>query len=69
VVDLEGLNYVSSAGLRSFITLAKQARANSQTIALSGMREEITEIFELSGLIELFAVYDTVETAAAGLPN
>jgi anti-anti-sigma factor len=68
VVDLEEMNYVSSAGLRSFITLAKHARSRNQTIALCGMREEVTEIFEISGLLELFAIYDTVDAAVAALP-
>ena len=69
VVDLRDMNYVSSAGLRSFITLAKHARSKSQTIALCGMREEVTEIFEISGLLELFTIYDTVEAAVAALPR
>jgi anti-anti-sigma factor len=69
VVDLGDMNYVSSAGLRSFITLAKHARAKNQTISLCGMREEVSEIFEIGGLLDLFAVYDTVEAAVAALPR
>ena len=69
VVDLREMNYVSSAGLRSFIILAKHARSKRQTIALCGMAEEIAEIFEISGLLELFVVYDSVESAVAALPH
>ena len=69
VVDLGEMNYVSSAGLRSFITLAKHARSRNRTIALCGMREEVAEIFEISGLLELFTIYDTVEAAVAALPR
>ena len=69
VVDLRDMNYVSSAGLRSFIILAKHARSRNQTIALAGMQEEITEIFEISGLLDLFAVYDSVDAAVAALPR
>ena len=69
VVDLAGMTYVSSAGLRSFIMLAKHAHAKNQTISLCAMREEVTEIFEISGLLELFAVHDTVESAVAKLPR
>jgi anti-anti-sigma factor len=67
VVDLEEMNYISSAGLRSFIILAKHARAMNQMIALSGMREDVTEIFEISGLLQLFKVYATTEAALAAL--
>jgi anti-anti-sigma factor len=69
VVDLGAMDYVSSAGLRSFITLAKHARSAKQTIALCGMREDITEIFELCGLLRLFPVYDNVDAAVATLPQ
>jgi anti-anti-sigma factor len=69
VVDLGGMNYVSSAGLRSFIVLAKHARAKNKTIALTAMRDEVVEIFEISGLLELFSVYDTLDAAVAALPR
>jgi anti-anti-sigma factor len=69
VVDLHEMNYVSSAGLRSFIMLAKHAHAKNHAISLCAMREEVTEIFEISGLLELFAVHDSVETALAQLPR
>jgi anti-anti-sigma factor len=69
VVDLRDMNYVSSAGLRSFVILAKHAGSKNQTIALCGMHEEITEIFEISGLLKLFSIYDTVEAAVAALPR
>ena len=69
VVDLGGMNYVSSAGLRSFIILAKQARAKNKAIALAGMSDEVAEIFDISDLLELFAIYDSVEAAVAALPR
>jgi anti-anti-sigma factor len=69
VVDLSGMHYVSSAGLRSFIILAKQAHAKNQTIALTGMSDEVSEIFDISGLLELFKIYDSVEAAIAALPR
>ena len=69
VVDLHDTNYVSSAGLRAFILFAKHARSKQQTIALCGLNEEIAEIFDLGGLLELFAIYDSVEAAVAAPPG
>ena len=68
LVDLSGMNYVSSAGLRAFIIFAKHARARNRTIALCAMPEEVVEIFEISGLLGLFSVHDTLDAAAAALP-
>ena len=52
IVDLAGMTYVSSAGLRSFIILAKHAKASNRTIVLAAMQPEVVEIFEISGLLE-----------------
>ena len=43
--------------------------SRNRTIALCGMREEVTEIFEISGLLELFTIHDSVEAAVAALPQ
>ncbi len=69
VVDLAGMTYVSSAGLRSFIILAKHAKANNRTIVLAAMQPAVVELFELSGLLELFSVHDTLDAAVAALPQ
>jgi anti-anti-sigma factor len=67
IVDLSAMDYVSSAGLRSFLMLAKGVKANHQRLALCALRPEIVEIFDLGGMKELFEIYDTVETAATHL--
>jgi anti-anti-sigma factor len=67
IVDLAAMDYISSAGLRSFLMLAKGARANNQRLALCALRQEVDEIFDLGGIKELFEIYDTVDTAAARL--
>jgi anti-anti-sigma factor len=69
IVDLGGMNYVSSAGLRCFIILAKHARSKQKIIALVALQDEVSEIFEISGLLALFKVYGTVDDAVAALPR
>jgi anti-sigma B factor antagonist len=69
IVDLGGMSYVSSAGLRSFIMLAKHAKARQKTIALVALQDEVTEIFEISGLLDLFQVHGTMDDAVAALPR
>jgi anti-anti-sigma factor len=69
IVDLAAMSYVSSAGLRCFIILAKHARARQKAIALVALQDEVAEIFEISGLLSLFKVYGTVDDAVAALPR
>ena len=69
VLDLSALEYVSSAGLRCFIVLAKYAKAKQKSLALVALQDEVSEIFEISGLLNLFKVYGTVDDAVAALPG
>jgi|SRR3954453_18152380 anti-sigma B factor antagonist len=69
IVDLGGMSYVSSAGLRSFIMLAKHAKSRQKTITLVALQEEVMEIFEISGLLDLFEVHGTMDDAVAALPR
>jgi len=69
VIDLAGMTYVSSAGLRSFILLAKHGRGRQKAVALAAMQYEVSEIFEISGLMEMFSVHGTVDAAVAALPR
>jgi hypothetical protein len=38
-------------------------------VALAAMQFEVSEIFEISGLMELFSVHGTVDAAVAALPR
>jgi len=66
VLDLSGLEYVSSAGLRSFIAVGKKAKAKGVHLAFSGLTEMVREVFDISGMLGLFPVADTAEEAARG---
>lgn len=61
VCDFAAVNYISSAGLRVFLVLAKKLRAVQGAVRLCGLRPEIREVFEISGFSQLFAIADTVE--------
>ncbi len=63
VIDAEGLEFVSSAGLREFVLLAKTAAKRGTEVAIVGMRPGVREILEISGMIALFKVADSAEAA------
>ena len=65
VLDLSGLSYISSLGLRVLMAVAKQVQAGGGRMALSALSGSVQEIFKLAGFTELFSVYQTVEEAAA----
>jgi len=63
VIDLTGVEYISSAGLRCFLVLHKRLKAVSGTLDLSGLQGMVKEVFNISGFATLFPVHPTLEKA------
>ena len=66
VVDLAGLDYISSTGLSAFLSAAKKVRAAGGSMALSGLNSRIRLVFEMSGFLRLFPIYANVDAALSG---
>lgn len=65
VVDLGGLDYISSAGLRSILSTAKKLKANQGKIVFCGLQGMVQEVFKVSGFSSMFPVAATVDEAVA----
>jgi anti-anti-sigma factor len=63
VADLGGLTYVSSMGLRSFLSVAKTLQSKGGTLRLCCLRGLVKQIFEITGLIQVFPVFESLESA------
>ncbi len=59
VLDLSGLDYTSSAGLRLLLRTAKQARAAGVRIALAALRPTVGEVLAVSGFSSIIDSYPT----------
>ena len=49
LLDLAELEYISSAGLRAILALAKRAKAVGGVLAVSSMTGMVAEVFTISG--------------------
>jgi anti-anti-sigma factor len=67
VVDCGGLEFVSSAGLRSILVLGKRQRAAGRGFTLAAPAQGVREILDLSGFATLFKVHPDCETAIASV--
>ena len=67
LVDLAAINYISSAGLRTFLLIAKKLQERSAQFALCSLSEPIREIFEISGFDKIIAIHASQEEALATL--
>ncbi len=65
VAHLADLDYISSAGLRVLLATAKALSRKDGCIVLSALQPGVREVFDISGLLSIFAVADTVEAARA----
>ena len=63
VVDLSGLEYVSSAGLRCFMLAAKQAAMKKGRLAVAAPCPVVAEIFEISRFNMVFRVFPAMREA------
>ena len=67
VFDLSGLEYISSAGLRVFLTTAKALKAKGGDIRLAATQGSVKKVFQISGFFTLFKHFDTRDAALATL--
>ena len=65
VVDFAGVEYISSAGLRVMLALAKKMKDARGLVALCGMGEPVKMVFSLAGFLPLFAVDGSRDAAVA----
>lgn len=59
--DMSKMNYISSAGLRILLRLAKQAKRTKKTFVFFGASGMIKEVLEASGMDMLVTIYETID--------
>lgn len=69
LVDLSGVEYISSAGLRVFLMLARKVKEGGGRLVLCGMGASVRQVFDLAGFTALFAVEASAEQGLARLSS
>jgi len=59
VVDLAGVEYISSAGLNVLFSLAKRMHEAHGALALCALRDHVRRVFELAGYVPHFTITET----------
>ena len=67
VLDFEGISYISSAGLRVVLLVAKTLQKQSAKMAVCSLSDSIREIFEISGFDKIIPVHGSRSDALAGV--
>lgn len=56
VLDCSEMTFISSSGLRIFLTLRKAAAAAGGQVIIEGLSNEIKQVFMMTGFLQLFEI-------------
>lgn len=67
LLDLSGVPYMSSAGLRMMLLVYRHAQSVDSRIALVGLSEDIRDTMSATGFLDFFVMSDSVDAGVAAL--
>lgn len=67
LLDMSGVSYISSAGLRALLMLYRQMAAKDGRVALVGLVENIRDVMVVTGFLEFFDDYATLQEGMAAM--
>ena len=67
LIDFVGLDYISSAGLRAALAVAKRMSAAGGRLALCSLSPQVAEVFEISGVDAIIEIHPSAESATERL--
>ncbi len=59
VLDLNAVDYMSSAGLREMVSTLKKAKRASGDLRIAQPSDRVREVLEMAGLYTIFKIYPT----------
>ena len=57
ILDCEQLQYISSSGLRLFLTIRKAAASKGGKVVIEHISDEIKKVFMMTGFFNLFEIH------------
>ena len=66
LLDMDKVEYISSAGLRVLLAAAKELKKHEGEIKLCCLKPYVKEVFDIAGFTQIFKIYHTAEEAIPG---
>lgn len=63
MVDMKDVEYISSAGLRVFLLIAKKLNTQKGKLVFYNLQKMIDDVFKVSGFYSLFGIFKNKEDA------
>lgn len=65
LLNLAGVEYMSSSGLRIFVSTMRILKESNRKLKLCNMNSAVKKIFEVVELMDMFEIYETEDEAIA----
>lgn len=65
ILNLEEVEYMSSSGLRVFVSLMRNLKEGNRALKLCNLSVAVRKVFEVVELMDMFDIYESEEEAAA----
>ena len=67
VIDFQGVTFLSSAGLRVVLRIAKSMNKQAREFAMASLNQSVHDVVEVSGLDQLITIYDSRSAAISDM--
>jgi serine/threonine-protein kinase RsbW len=67
IADLSNVYFLSSSGLRALLLIRKELLNRGGDLCIAAATQHVTEVLDLTGFVQVFTIYDTVEEARAAM--
>ena len=67
LLDMNGVEFMSSAGLRMLLSMYRQMSRQNGSMVLVGLKEEIKDTMSVTGFLNFFTTCDTVDEGLQAL--
>ncbi len=61
LIDLQEMDYISSAGLRAILKISKSLKPLNGAMRFRGLQDHVKEVFKISGFDTLFQISESVK--------
>ncbi len=69
VLDLSGLEYISSAGLRVVLEITKKTRVSGGNLYLANIQEYVGKVLDISGLSSFLKISKSIDEAVTEIAS
>lgn len=67
VIEMKGVDFIASVGIRALIRPSQAISLDGGKLAVADLNPQIRDFFKITGLDQMFTVYDTAAEACAAL--